>query len=183
MEIIIIDPTYDRDDSKRSQFLADLKIDFTELTGEINTLEADVGFGADWPAVLTILGGLFLLGKPIDENIDAWFSLAKKFKKVIDKIKARSWQYRIDDSGASLIALEEIANTEKGNVESVRKIEFKRIELSTFPLKSPTHLDQHPNNLYIQSYIVNDSTLYVIGIKSKGTVEFIHVYETSHMKF
>jgi len=183
MEIIIIDPTYDHDESERPQFLAELKNDLTELSGEIQTVEADVGFGADWPAVLAILGGLFLLGKPIDENIDAWFSLAKKFKKVIDKIKARSWQYRIDDSGASLIALEKIANSEKGKVEYIRKIEFKRIELSTFQLKDPSHLDQHPNNLYIHSYIVNDSTLYVIGIKSKGTVEFMHVYETCHMSF
>lgn len=183
MEIIIVDPTYDHEESERPKFLADLENDLTELTSEIQMVERDIGFGADWPAVLAILSGIFLLGKPINENIDAWFSLAQKFKKVISKIKARSWQYRVDETGALLLALEEIANTEKGNIKSIKKIDLERIELSRFPLKDPAHLDQHPNSLYIQSFIVNGNTLYIIGIKSKGSIEFIHAYDTCHTRF
>lgn len=183
MEFLVFDPTYDHDESKRPLFISELKNELSTLSDEFETIETDAGFGADWPAILAILSGIFLLGKPINENIEAWLSLSDKFKKFITTITRKSWRYRIDENGAELLAIQEIVKKENGEIKSLKKLKSNRIEFQIHQLKNKKHLDQHPNSLYVVSYHVSNSNIYVIGIKSNGKIEFVHALETCHMKF
>ena len=183
MELIIVDPTYDHSDRDRDKFLSDLETELSSISREYELKDVDIGFGADWPAILVILGGLFLLGKPINENIEGWLRLSNKFVSLIKRIRRKFGPYRIDENGASLIAIDKIVKKEKGNISTIEKIATTEIPFNTFPLKDSKRLDQHPDNIYVQAYRVNDERIYLIGIKSNGKTAFKHKFSTSWINF
>src|SRR6202030_3713668 len=94
--------------------LSDLGVSRDELTLE----RTGVGVGAEANALaLIMLGGLtlllagkklFLAGKTINENVEAWIELAKKCRHVLTKLNA---QYVSQPFAASL-ALEEIIKSD-----------------------------------------------------------------------
>jgi hypothetical protein len=183
MELIIADPTYGHSDRDRDKFLSDLKDEISGITHNFELSDVDIGFAADGPAILVIFGGLFLLGKPINENIEGWLNLSSRFVSFIKKISRKFGSYRIDESGASLIAIDIIIKKEKGNISSIEKITSTVIPFNTFPLKNSKHLDQHPDNLYVQAYRINDERIYLIAVKSNGKIVFKHEYNISWLDF
>lgn len=183
MELIIADPTYDHSGRDREKFLSDLKSDLSSISNQYQLKDVDIGFGADWPAILAILGGLFLLGKPINENIEGWKELSNRFVSLIEKIRRKFGAYRIDENGASLIVIDKIVKKEKGRISTIEKIAMTEIPFSTFPLKDSKSLDHHPNNIYVQAYRVNDKYIYLIGIKSNGKIAFENTFGMSWIDF
>jgi len=179
MEIIVVDPTYDREDRDREKFINDLQTDAQSLSSDLQISDTDIGRGADWPAIFLSIGGLFFLGKKINENLEAWVSLARKFIKFIENLRKKSWKFRIDEIGATLLAIERIIILEQGNISSIEKISENIVAISPFTGREPEGLRRRPDCLYMQIFKVNDNTVYIFGIKSKGSVEIEYKINTA----
>ena len=105
MQIIVSDPSYDHEDEvDRDEFIAQLNTELDQLSEEIALRDGDIGPAASWPVIIATLSGLFFLGKPINANLDAWISLAKKLASVLKWIVSKCGVYRVDEAGATLIA-------------------------------------------------------------------------------
>ena len=183
MEILIPDPTYDHPERNREKFLAQLHQELAELSSDYELSEADAGHGADWPVILVSIGGLFFLGKRINENLDAWIALAKKLGAFLAKAKERWSSPRLDQDGAILIALLRVLATHDRPIQSIELAGVIPSWFQVFPKKSAKRLDHHPDALYVSSFRVNDETIYVLGVKSNGTIEFEHNFSMSYLEF
>jgi hypothetical protein len=178
MEVIVNDPHWDHE-----SFLKDLQDELSQLTADIQLRDTDIGCGTSWEVVLASLGGLFLLGKPIKDNLEAWLSLGQKFVSVLKRIATKFGAYRVDEHGATLIAVTEIANTEPSLIRSLELLTAHSIRFYELVYHESAHLDHHPDTLYLQSYRVNGERIYVLGIKSNGKLEFKHAFSTSYFEF
>lgn len=96
IEILVPDPTYDHPERSKDAFLEELRQDLADLSKEYELTDADAGYGADWPVILASIGGLLFLGKPINENLDAWIALAKKFTRFVAKVRQKWSAPRVD---------------------------------------------------------------------------------------
>jgi hypothetical protein len=155
------------------------------MTKDYTIVESDIGPGADWIIIVAILSGLFFLGKKINENLEAWISLAKKFKKLLNKFK--NVKYFVDSNGATLIAINVILENEK-SLESLEEI--NSIELSKRPIKKyfkdnrpDERIDSKPYRYYIKVYLVNDVLFYIFEIKSDGTIKNVSKFSDDHYEY
>jgi hypothetical protein len=171
MELIVHDPTYSGEGGDNAKFIEELKKELTIVSNDFQIKEIDIGRGANWPVVLITFSGIFLLGKKINENLEAWISLGKKLTKLLENIKRKFGQYRIDAEGASLMAMERIFFLTKGAVSSIEKISENVVLVSPLARKDSRGLSAKPDALYLQIYKVNRDEYYIFGIKSKGTIE------------
>lgn len=190
MELIFTDIYYDTEKWEEGRYCAELAGELFELDKDVVTIETDIGLGADfpsvlvdifknidWPSLLTVVGpaGLFLFGKKINENIDAWIEISQKFKRVIRRFSPS----RIDEKGSLLVVLSELPEFGKKGVEldvSVQVVEFMPIP------RGKGTLDKRPDALYIITIKVPEK-IYVIGVKSNNTTVFRHEYSTNWFEF
>jgi hypothetical protein len=138
---------------------------------EVKLEETDIGQAADWPVILATLGGLFLLGKSIKDNLEAWKTMAEKFVSLLNRLRKKVGSYRIDHDGATLLAVNTIAEEFGTRLRPLELIFNREVRASELALKNPLHLDHHPDVVYIQAYLVNKSILYLVVVKSKGSIE------------
>jgi hypothetical protein len=152
------------------------ELDFEE---EISLSEENIGPGADVMVILVsilTIAQVFLLGEKIDKGIDGWLKLGKRVKNLFHKKKLIA----VDQDGASLLAIEFISNLEP--IKSLQKQEEHTINLVNLidllpDGRTPENLITKPFNYFIQSYIINDEKLYVLGIKSSGEVNIIKCFD------
>lgn len=124
MELIFPDALYDSPEWEEGKYSKKLLSQLAKIDPEASVADIDIGHGAGWPVVLveifkgvdwsqlftiTSLGGIFLLGKKINENIDAWIEIGKKFIKLIEKIKPA----RVDEHAAVLFIISFCRKMEK----------------------------------------------------------------------
>lgn len=183
LELLIPDPTYDHPERDRPTFLADLRETLEELGTPFDLRDTDIGPAAGLPAILVVLSGLFFLGKPINENLDAWIALGRKFGPVVRRIATRFAEPRLDENGAVLLALCDLLDSLGDELRSVEIVARQTVPFWMFELRDAAVLDHHPDSLYILTLRVNNAKLFVFGIKSKGAIEFRHVYEASYLSF
>lgn len=149
---------------------------------EIDKKEADIGSGADWWFTLLTIGGvsgaLFLQGKKIEENIEAWLKIGKRIKNIF--VKKKDINVFIDKRAAIALSINEIAQKTK---------ELKKCEL-TFDKslcengleevykdgRKPGELISEPFNFYILIFKVNEKDQYIFGIKSNGEIKFKEIF-------
>ena len=82
MELIVSDRSYSDSSENSEALLTELHERAASIDDSATVRSIDIGRGADWPAFLvafTSIGGLFLLGKKIEENLAAWCRLATQF--------------------------------------------------------------------------------------------------------
>jgi hypothetical protein len=127
--LLVIDETYGGDegtyaeDSERYRFglQSEFGIDFEE---------ANIGPGFDIPAFLTILAtttvplwslilGAFFLGKPINENLDAWHAIGKRLRQFFKRPVVLS------RNGAAVIAVEAVFEDIGGTPKSLRLCSYR----------------------------------------------------------
>jgi len=153
--------------------------DYLDLGEQVKISDGDIGAGADFmvivAAVLAVTN-LFLVGDRIDKGIDGWIRIGRRIKKLIDKKEVIS----IDAEAASLVAIQFIMQFEK--IESLTKyseeqINFVRLDGMFNDGRKENQLISKPHNYYIQSFKINDSKIYIIGIKSSGETQLIKCFE------
>ena len=119
MELIFSDALYDTADWEEGKYSKELFSHIVQIDPEASVTDTNIGHGADWPVVLVELfkgvdwsqvftvagvGGVFLLGKQINENIDAWIEIGKKIRKLIEKMKPA----RVDEYAAVLLVINDL---------------------------------------------------------------------------
>lgn len=96
MQVIVPDPSYDREDKvDRTEFVRELELKFADLSDSVSIRDSDIGRAADWPAILLTVSGLFFLAKPVNDNLDAWAVLAKKFRAVLAWAASKCGAFRV----------------------------------------------------------------------------------------
>lgn len=129
----------------------------------------NIGLGADWLVLLLVVDiGLSIIktGAEINDGIDGWIGIGKKLNKLFCRKKIVS----IDKYGATALALSLIRKKQKIN-------KIQKLQESTIDLSKMTHFYRGTNlNLlkyYIQTYYINDSDVYVVGVSATGEAKII----------
>jgi len=78
-----------------------------------------------------------------------------------------------------MIRLRGWLSIEHGNVSSLEQLSATVIPVAPFSDESRSPLENNPDALYLQVYRVNGGTVYIIGMKSSGTVEFQYRIDTA----
>ena len=189
MELIYPDAPYDSSEWEEGKYSKELLSHIVKIDPEASVTDTDIGHGADLPVVLveifksvdwsqlfTIAGvsGFFLMGKKINENIDAWIEIGKKFGKLIEKIKPA----RVDEKAAVLLIINDLQghNLLIGSSISVQIVEFTPVEWGK------GILGKRPDSLYIISVRTDNKTI-IYGIKSNMKIEFKHDFSTEWIDF
>ncbi|MCV9962602.1 hypothetical protein OIU34_11900 [Pararhizobium sp. BT-229] len=127
--IIVIDETYGGDEDTWEEDSERYRVSL-EHEFDVHFEEANVGPGADIPAFLTaiattsvplwsVLIGAFFLGKPINENLDAWADIGRKIKGFFKRpvVLARH--------GASVLAVEAVFDEMGGIPKSIHLLSYR----------------------------------------------------------
>lgn len=133
------------------------------------------GYGADGTAVglvLTGLGTLFLSGKKIEENTDAWIRLGRRFLDAIRHLRAREISVSVSEPSAAAIALSLISDDARA--QEIRLISSVIVHVNNASLTreaSNTFLE-HPDRYYIFTIKAGEERIDVIGISAHGRMIF-----------
>lgn len=184
--IIIFDETYDHYDDwegESEKYRLGLEEEFGHSFEEVN-----VGPGADVPAFLatlltievplwTALLTLFFLGKPINENIEAWRNIGRKIRKFFKRPVVLSRH------GAAVIAVEAVLDEIGGTPKSIQLLSYRiediRDKPSLVKLKQSNKIEPCPETEYLSCVlhvfeIEADGQNYRVGIDEKSK-EIIHI--------
>ena len=189
MELLFPDALYDSSEWEEGKYSKELLSHMVQIDPEASVTDTDIGHAADWPVVLVEIfknidwsqlftiagvGGVFLMGKQINENIDAWIEIGKKFGKLIEKIKPA----RVDEHAAVLLVINELQkpNLLNGARISVQIVEFTPVEWGN------GILGKRPDALYIIT-IKTDNKFIIYGMKSNMKIEFKHELSTEWIEF
>ncbi|OOF32109.1 hypothetical protein [Salinivibrio proteolyticus] len=182
MEILFTDPYYDSP-TPEMDYSPELIQHLSPYDTEVAIYNTDVGHGADCPAYLVQIfssvdwsnfltasgaGVTFLLGKRINENIEAWLEIAGKVQKLVGKLSP----YRVDENAATLLAMGELQDrvSIKGNIDiSVQIIEYSPVPWGKFKL------DKRPDAMYVITIKTGESA-HIYGIKSNAKTVFNHEF-------
>ncbi len=185
LEIIISVTEVVEDDFNAERSAKKFEDELKDISKDYKIIESDIGPGADWVVIIAILSGLFFLGKKINENLDAWVSLARKFKKLLNRFKKE--KYFIDSNGATLIAINEIIETEKnlGSLEEIHSIELSKSPIKRYfrDDRPDERIDSKPYRYFIKVFLVNDNLFYIFEIKSDGTIKNVSKFSDDHYEF
>ncbi|WP_435263045.1 hypothetical protein [Tenacibaculum sp. nBUS_03] len=149
---------------------------------EIEKQEADIGSGADWWFTLLTIGGIagtiFLSGKKIEENIEAWIKIGTRIKNVLKKKKKIN--VFLDKDGATALAIKEISDkTEKlKSIELIfdKKLSNGGLEKVYNDGRKAGDLISEPYNFYILIFKVNENDQYIFCIKSNGEIKYKDIF-------
>ncbi|MFV0530437.1 MAG: hypothetical protein ACK5MD_03270 [Flavobacteriales bacterium] len=149
---------------------------------EIETQEADIGSGADWWFTLLTIGGIagtiFLSGKKIEENIDAWIKIGNRIKNVLKK--KNKINVFLDKNAATALAINEISDKAKElkSIELVfdKKLSNGGLEKVYNDGRKAGDLISEPYNFYILVFKVNENDQYIFCIKSNGEIKYKDIF-------
>ena len=133
----------------------------------------NIGPGVDCIVILLVVTiGLQLIkiGAEINNGIDGWIGIGKKLHKLFRRKEIVS----VDVDGATALAIEHIAKKER--ITKLVKLQESTINLVDISGHIPANnkgLSKKPHNYYIQTYLVNDENIYVMGVKSTGETNIL----------
>jgi hypothetical protein len=185
VEILVQDGSYPEGEApweNRQEMLRAIEEEIAELGGTSELKDANLGRGADWPFIAITIGGLFLLGKDIEENLDAWIRLGSRFLSMVQRLRSRIGRVYVDAKGALLITVGSVQER-LGAPNSLEVLSQSTTNLDSISFNQPGTLAAHHDNLYVHVIIVNGDVMLVVGIRSTGEVEFIHEYHRLHGYF
>jgi hypothetical protein len=187
MELICSDPYYDHEYDGVKDYGVELLDILQEFDEEGKVVHTDIGHGADCPAFLIELyssvdwslllngaGGLFLMGKKINENINGWLEIAEKVKKLINRINPS----RIDENAALLLFLRKLSATDD-LVDVEVSLQIFDGEHVTWGKRT---LDKVSDRIYLITAKF-PSKVHVFGITASQRELFNHVYGLGWVDF
>lgn len=155
--VIVIDETYGGDEETWEEDSENYR---KEIEAEFSTdfAEANVGPGADIPAFLTILTTAtvplwsllvtaFFLGKPINENLEAWGDIGRKLRGFFGRpvILARH--------GASVIAVEAVFEEMGGMPKTIQLLVYRPAHIGDtnelLDMEAHNEINETPDTLYL----------------------------------
>jgi hypothetical protein len=198
LDTIELEDIYDyKKEEYRTEYLDGLSNTLSELGITKEQIEYDktsTGIGAEGSAILIIITGLiglFLAGKSINENIDAWLKLGKRFKGVIKKLKKQGQLGEdtalfVSEPVALAIALGEVAKLRPKAADIV--LDNSIIEEVPNPSIDTGFQGIFRHNqmrYYIFSFrLLDEGEVHLICLRSTGDVEVHHVLHVGNwMKF
>jgi hypothetical protein len=143
------------------------------------------GYGADGFAVgilLTGLATLFLSGKRIEENVDAWVRLGKRVKQALQSLRTKRISVSISEPVALSVALSRVV--EDGQPGAIRLISstIARIRNSSLSTEALALFTEHPDRYYL--FIIEaDSRLHVVAVGAHGNITFHNVLSLEHWSY
>lgn len=145
---------------------------------EIELKDVDIGGGADfWITIFVFSTMLFLSGKTINDNLNAWREIGNKIKSIFSK---KSKPYYIDMEVAIALAIARICD----------KTEVKKIELKHSHAIIGKDINQKgfklsfsPLDYYVIIFEVNNLENFIFCIKSNGKIRFQDYFEATGWNF
>lgn len=140
--------------------------------------QGSVGYGADTitvVAVLTGLSALFLSGKSIEENFDAWMRIGTRLQAALKRLRARVGAVSVSEPAAMALALDAVLQADEG-------VQLSEVSGShTFPVRNGSLAEciqndfaHQPDRFYVFLFRTVAGDAYVVGMRSTGQVEFLH---------
>lgn len=155
---------------------------------EIQWTQGSAGYGADAVtliATLGVLSAIFLSGKKIDENLDAWIKLGRRLKSLLTRLKEKYGWVAVSEPVALAIFLNRL------NEAGVDLKDVEVLSQTTIPVRNEsippeiTSLFHHqPDRAYVFVLRVDERDTYACGMKSDGSEAFFHHFPTgNHRRF
>lgn len=145
------------------------------------------GYGADGYAigiVLSSLVALFLSGKRIEENLDAWVRLGKRFKQAIQQLHRREISIAVSEPGALAMAISHVSEDAGGQVTvQVLSNTVIRLRNSSISADAYNTFLEHPDRYYIFVLQVGDSRTHVLGMSARGSILFNNVLSLNYWAY
>lgn len=154
--VLVVDETYGGDESTYSEDSERYRL---QLEKEFNVqfAEANIGPGADMPAFLTVLVttsvplwslllGAFFLGKPINDNLDAWDALGKRLGQFFKR------PVYLSRNGAAVLAVEAVLENMDGLPKELQLCSYRisHLDEREFKRGKPSReIAAAPDTLYL----------------------------------
>jgi hypothetical protein len=155
-----------------------------DIAGEASEIRHEVtsiGRGASGIALLLVLTGIFLSGKNIEENLEAWIRLATRLGASLKKLRSLAGPVYLSEPAAAPLAFRAVLD----RAPSPRSV---RLTGSSILVVDPAtigeqfhHVFQYvPERFYLYTFVVDDGDSHVVCIRSSGEIEFHHVLPTGN---
>lgn len=155
--------------------------DLVESPDEIDAGSTAFGRGADGLAVLLIFSalGLFLQGKRIEENLDAWSKLAKRLGGAISRLRKLTGAVYLSEPAGAALAFQQVL-TRVPEPVSVTLLSSQVIVPDTTGYFEHAWSDFRsiPERYYLYAYEVNGTGTHLICLESTGELQFHHILPT-----
>lgn len=155
-------------------------------TDQAKAYSVSHGYGADAMALGlwlgSAIGGVFLLGKQIDENITAWISIGKRLKKAIQKLRDKGVGVSMSEPLAAAYALALISEQAGTDEVELLSITIAQIRNGSLTREAYATFLQHPDRYYICAIQTNE-TVFVVGISASGHLLFQNRLSRSHFAY
>ncbi|MDI6773416.1 MAG: hypothetical protein QME77_12650, partial [bacterium] len=174
IQILVNDRPYDGDDLSPEEATSLVAQEFRVDGWEFSIDRDAVPEAADWPVFVVTLGGLFILGKPIRDNLDAWKDLAKRFGALVRRLRARLGPVRLDDEGCRLLAFESVYEAFGESASTIEELGVLAVRAREYSTRDATSLTHHPDTVSAHAFRVNDEILVLAIVKSSGSVTLLH---------
>jgi hypothetical protein len=177
----------DGDDNFRPEFLDSIRSDAREiLESDVQTEDTGYGYGADTLALalmFSTLTAVFLAGKSIQENVDAWINLGRRFLVLLKRL-SRVNTPRISEPIALAIAMAAIAEREQ-EVAPIGLVSraTTRVRNGSLVEEAQRHFNTHPDRYYVFTIELLERNTHVIAVSSLGEILFHHKLSLSWPKF
>ena len=136
------------------------------------------GYGADATAIGVTLGALvslFLAGKKIEENIDAWLRLGRRLRDALKRLRERQIRVAMSEPAATAYALARIAE-DSGTGDGIKLLASRVVPVSNPSLvpEAQQQFLEHPDRYYIFTFGVGEDRVEVLCITAHGRIAFQH---------
>jgi hypothetical protein len=190
--VIVINETYGGDESNYATLSENYRVGLENEFG-VKFEETNIGPGFDIPAFFTDLAitpiplwsvvlGAFFLGKPVDENLEAWTSIYAKLKKFLTRPVV------VSRNGASVMAVKAVFDEIGGTPKCIRLLSYRPLHAfesdNLATVESSNEIDQAvPTiNLGIVRHVLEieaDGQYFRVSVHSKKT-EVLRVPRVAH---
>jgi hypothetical protein len=155
----------------RPEFLDTLRQDLRQFgnADNIEFVDTSVGRGAAGYALLFGLAALFLSGKTINENLDAWIAIARRVQDLVRRLQRKHGLYVSESVGFALAVahVDELYNTRVTQLVASIRLPIKG-GVSSADLEKSFHAN--PDRFYV--FVLEDSRrhTYVVTLTSQGSI-------------
>ncbi|NPV44552.1 MAG: hypothetical protein HPY70_11370 [Firmicutes bacterium] len=178
MEILVSIPESEWDVNSNllanQHFIDEVLENLKPVCENVEVKRASMPLGADW-SLLALLAGVLVRGKDINETMDNWIGIAKKFRNFVLFIKDRKLKVFVDRDSAKLIAFDYLNEHEE--IKYIEDMDGQTVNVELYHETGVTDFIKEPLNLYVLFFKVNREKVYVFGIRSTTEIAFVYTID------